>query len=90
MPAEKLIPWNDGSGDVLRVRPASGGEGTVPVVLTTPANRTYQDRAMDVTAAGGGVEAVLHVTQGSECLTVITYGDTAIERTNKIIGYKCQ
>ena len=85
----KQIPWPDGSGDILTVHPSEGGPGTTPVTLSTPANRTYLDREMDVEVAGGGVTAALHVTQGSECLTVVTYGDTAITRTNKIIGYAC-
>lgn len=85
----KQIPWPDGSGDMLTVHPSQGGSGTTPVQLSTPANTTYQDREMDVEVAGGGVTATLHVTQASECLTVITYDGTAIERNNKIIGYAC-
>lgn len=85
------IDWGDGSGDKITLT-YSASEGNQTVLVSSDAYTGDDSRSKDitftVTAGGITITRVLTVTQRFDStLTIITYNDTAITRSDTAVGY---
>ena len=85
------IDWGDGSGQKITLTyTASAGNQTV--LISSDAYTGVSSRSKNITftvsAGGTTISRVLTVTQRSDStLTIITYNDTAITRSDTAVGY---
>ena len=88
MPIGTTIEWTDGSGDLITV---TKGEGQTYQVSSDP-NTGYLPRTQDLTfrTTNGSptVTRTLSVTQLGKDITLITYNDKAITRSDVAVGYE--
>ncbi len=82
------IDWGDGSGQKITLT-YTASEGNQTVTVTSDANVGYLTRTKDITFTASGVSPVsLTVTQSSKSITIITFNDTAITRSDAAVGYE--